>query len=108
MGKFLRLGREGYTELCRNRLQTAQTLREFLANQKCPNGKTRFIMLDAASKGEPCLPVVTAMLNPDANMGFDDIDLQHILSEHRWYVSGYHMSYEHPNTGKTMPLFTDH
>merc|ERR1712130_561431 len=54
-----------------------------------------------------CLPVVTAMLNPDASPGFDDIDLQHTLAEDRWYVSGYQMSYKNPNTEVKEPLFTD-
>ena len=31
-----------------------------------------------------CLPVVTAMLNPDLNLGYDDIRLQYVIAESHW------------------------
>ena len=68
-------------------------------------GKPRFVLLDDGD--QHCLPVVTAMLNPEAGLTFDDIDLQHVLSQHHWYVSGYKMSYEHPISEETLPLFHD-
>ena len=54
-----------------------------------------------------CLPVVTAMLNPECGFSYDDIDLQHVLSQHHWYVSGYKMGFNDPVTEKMGPLFKD-
>ena len=68
-------------------------------------GKPRFLMLDDGD--ENCLPVVTAMLNPECGFTFDDIDLQHVLSQHHWYVSGYKMGLNHPLTEKNIPLCID-
>lgn len=83
MYKFLRLGAEGYVQLERNMTNVAEFLRRHLQSMMMPDGKTpRFRILDAAPKA--CLPVVTAMLNPDAKCGYDDIALQHALSEERW------------------------
>ena len=45
------------------------------------DGKPRFVVCDHGDKG--CLPVVAAFLNPEANLAFDDIDLQHQVSEVR-------------------------
>eukprot|EP00434_Breviolum_minutum_P005108 symbB.v1.2.004503.t1/scaffold250.1/size251770/14 len=59
------------------------------------------------SEQKHCLPVVTAMINPDLGLPFDDIDFQHVVAQGHWYVSGYHMSMHHPLTEETMPLFTD-
>jgi hypothetical protein len=50
---------------------------------------------------------VTAMLNPECNFEYDDIDLQHAISEHNWYVSGYKMNFEDPITKQDKPIFTD-
>jgi hypothetical protein len=50
----------------------------FLRNgikQMMVDGQPRFHILDAGDSG--CLPVVTAMLNPELNLPFDSIDLQH-------------------------------
>ena len=68
-------------------------------------GKPRFIILDDGDKN--CLPVVTAMLNPECNFEYDDIDLQHAISEHHWYVSAYKMNFEDPITKQDKPIFTD-
>jgi len=102
--KFLRLGRSGYQQLEANQMAIAHQLREHL-RQYTVDGKPRFRILDAAP--EACLPVVTAMLNPELNLGYDDIDLQHALAEEHWYVSGYRMNYHHPTTEETLPLFSD-
>ena len=65
----------------------------------------RFILLDDGD--ETCLPVVTAMLNPECGFTYDDIDLQHVLSQHHWYVSGYRMGLDDPVSEETIPLFHD-
>jgi hypothetical protein len=64
-----------------------------------------FVFLDDGSEG--CLPVVTAMLNPECGLSYDDIDLQHILSQHHWYVSGYKMGLNDPITEEYRPIFSD-
>ena len=55
----------------------AQKIREGLEKMRF-EGKPRFIILDDGDKN--CLPVVTAMLNPECNFEYDDIDLQHAIS----------------------------
>ena len=57
------------------------------------NGRPRFVFLDHGDEG--CLPVVAASLNPACGFTYDDIDLQHALSQHHWYVGGYKRSFEH-------------
>ena len=59
-------------------------------------GQPRFTLLDHGDQG--CLPVVAARLNPACGFTYDDIDLQHALSQHHWYVGGYKMSLTHPLT----------
>jgi len=103
--KFLRLGQEGYRGLESNMMACASMIREHLRDMKTKDGIARFRILDAAPN--PCLPVMTAMLNPDANLPYDDIDLQHLMAERHWYVSGYRMAYHHPNTGMEEPLFLE-
>ena len=102
--KLLRFGLSGYQQSCDNLMANAQFLRAGLEKMTL-SGKSRFIILDDGE--ENCLPVVTAMLNPECSFSYDDIDLQHVLSQHHWYVSGYRMSFEHPTTGKSEPLFFD-
>ena len=68
-------------------------------------GPPRFVILDDGEQN--CLPVVTAMLNPECGLSYDDVDLQHVLAQHHWYVSGYRMGFEHPSTGETAALFSD-
>lgn len=106
--KLLRLGKEGYQEQVRNQMTVAKYLREGLKSIQA-NGQPIFTILDAVGMSEQklCLPVVTAMINPDLGLPFDDIDLQHIIAQGHWYVSGYHMSMHHPLSEDTMPLFTD-
>ena len=82
----------------------AHKIREGLGKMKF-EGKARFTILDDGDKN--CLPVVTAMLNPECNFEYDDIDLQHAISEHNWYVSGYKMNFEDPITKQDKPIFTD-
>merc|ERR1712166_1197478 len=67
-----------------------------------PSGKPRFVMLDAGDS--KFLPVVAAMLNPELELDYDDIDLQHTIAQDHWYVSGYKMSFPHPITEQTLPL----
>ena len=82
----------------------AHKIREGLGKMKF-EGKARFTILDDGDKN--CLPVVTAMLNPECNFEYDDIDLQHAISEYNWYVSGYKMNFEDPITKLDKPIFTD-
>jgi glutamate decarboxylase len=102
--KLLRFGLHGYQQACDNLMANAQFLRTGLQGMTC-SGQPRFIILDDGE--QHCLPVVTAMLNPECGFSYDDIDLQHVLSQHHWYVSGYRMGFEHPSTDKTEPLFSD-
>ena len=85
-------------------MANAQFLRAGLQAMTC-SGKPRLTIMDDGE--QHCLPVVTAMLNPECGFSYDDIDLQHVLSQHHWYVSGYRMGFEHPVTEKTEPLFYD-
>merc|ERR1719343_1833188 len=80
------------------------------------NGKKRFELMDAGRikfdkdgtiGHEGMLPVFAARLNPELDLKYNDIDLQHQLSEEHWYVSGYALSMTHPLTHEKMPLFHD-
>ena len=102
--KLLRFGLAGYRQVEENMMRNASFLRDGLRAME-HGGKPRFVLLDDGD--QHCLPVVTAMLNPEAGFTYDDIDLQHVLSQHHWYVSGYKMSYQHPITEETRPLFHD-
>ena len=102
--KFLRYGLSGYQKCCDSLMRHAQMIREGLEKMTY-QGQPRFTILDDGQ--ENCLPVVTAMLNPDCNLHYDDIDLQHALSEHHWYVSAYKMGYLNPMTEQNEPLFYD-
>lgn len=102
--KFLRYGIAGYQQVCSNMMTNAQYIREGLGRMEF-EGKPRFVFLDDGSEG--CLPVVTAMLNPECGLSYDDIDLQHILSQHHWYVSGYKMGLNDPITEEYCPIFSD-
>ena len=102
--KLLRYGIKGYQECCDSMMNYAKIIRQHLKTMTY-RGKPRFVMLDNGDS--QCLPVVTAMLNPECDMGFDDIDFQHVLSQHRWYVSAYRMSFNHPLTEENTPLFSD-
>ena len=68
------------------------------------NGKPRIKWLDAGDTS--CLPVVACCLNPDLKLPYDDIDLQHVMMGHHWYVSGYMMSLLDPVSEQTRPLST--
>eukprot|EP01065_Artemidia_motanka_P032396 TRINITY_DN39411_c0_g1_i1.p1 TRINITY_DN39411_c0_g1~~TRINITY_DN39411_c0_g1_i1.p1 ORF type:complete len:567 (+),score=195.13 TRINITY_DN39411_c0_g1_i1:256-1701(+) len=106
--KFLRLGLDGYRRLCVNQMAVADFIRRQLSDMTVgPQEVSRFLILDDTRKGKPCLPVVTAMLNPAAGLPYDDIDLQHIIYHEHWYVSGYRMQMHHPLTGHTQALFSD-
>lgn len=104
--QFLRLGISGYTKQMEHQLHCCNILRNHLAKMK-HNGKPRFQIMDDAPNGKVCLPVVAARLNPDQNFTYDDIDLQHVIAEHQWYVSGYGLNFNHPITEKKLRLFTD-
>jgi len=102
--KILRLGMEGYRSKVDNQMNTSRLIREGLENMTF-KGKKRFIILDQGDEG--CLPVVAAMLNPELNLPYDDIDLQHAISDEHWYVSGYRMQYHCPSTENLVSLFND-
>ena len=102
--KILRLGVLGYTSKVANQMKTANLIRFGLSEMEF-KGKKRFVILDAGAEG--CLPVVTAMLNPELSLPFDDIDLQHAISDEHWYVSGYRMRFHDPVSKGLHPLFTD-
>lgn len=61
---------------------------------KHASGKPRFEILDGGEHEHGCLPVVGARLNKELGLTYDDIDLQHALSESHWYVSGYGLTFE--------------
>eukprot|EP00567_Pseudictyota_dubia_P014191 CAMPEP_0197437360 /NCGR_PEP_ID=MMETSP1175-20131217/4615_1 /TAXON_ID=1003142 /ORGANISM="Triceratium dubium, Strain CCMP147" /LENGTH=587 /DNA_ID=CAMNT_0042966859 /DNA_START=92 /DNA_END=1855 /DNA_ORIENTATION=+ len=104
--KMLRLGEEGYKSKVANQMNVAHYLREFIRDLKHPSGKPRFQMLDGG--GSVCLPVVAARLNPELDLAYNDIDLQHAISESHWYVSGYSLGFENFMNGGIMePLFND-
>lgn len=48
-------------------------------------GEQVFTILDAVGMSEQkhCLPVVTAMINPELGLPFDDIDFQHVIAQGR-------------------------
>jgi glutamate decarboxylase len=102
--KFLRYGISGYKNCCDSMMKHADMIREMLKKMQYQN-KNRFIILDNGSNN--CLPVVTAMLNPECLFDYDDIDLQHALSQHHWYVSAYKMSFKSPIIEELTSLFKD-
>mmetsp|Transcript_122710 Transcript_122710/g.261873 ORF Transcript_122710/g.261873 Transcript_122710/m.261873 type:complete len:237 (-) Transcript_122710:75-785(-) len=102
--KFHRLGIKGYKALTENRMANAKYLRDAMKNMLF-QGKPRFVILDAGDTN--CLPVVAAYLNPALKLAYDDIDLQHTMMGHHWYVSGYKMSFLDPATEESRPLFKD-
>jgi len=107
--KLLRLGKEGYRDQVQNQMAVADYIREGL-KKMTSGGKKAFEILDAVRPDvsqKVCLPVVSAMLDPEAGFSFDDIDLQHVIAQGHWYVSGYHLSFHDPITEETKPLFTD-
>ena len=102
--KFLRYGLSGYQQVCDNMMSNAKYIRDGLKAMTW-KGQPRFTFLDHGDEG--CLPVVAAMLNPACGFTYDDIDLQHALSQHHWYVGGYRMSFNHPMTEETIALCCD-
>ena len=102
--KLLRYGLSGYRQVCDNMMANAQHIRKSLSEMTI-NGQARFVILDDGPRN--CLPVVTAMLNPECDFTYDDIDLQHVLSQHHWYVSGYKMGINDPVTDEYRALFSD-
>jgi len=91
--------------LCDNRMANAKHLRDALKSVKHGDGRPKFVILDAGDTF--CLPVVTAMLNPELKLPYDDIDLQHQMLASHWYVSGYKMNFHDPTDETTRPLFND-
>ena len=102
--KLLHFGVSGYRQVCDNMMANAAYLRAGLSAMRV-HGKPRFVILDDGDAG--CLPVVTAMLNPECGLGYDDVDLQHVLSQHHWYVGSYRMQFEDPLDHESLPLFHD-
>lgn len=102
--KLARFGMEGYRQRTANQMQIASTIRSALRKMEF-NGQPRFEIL---GPDDCCLPVVAARLNPKLNLKYDDVDLQHALSESHWYVCGYKLSYEnYMKDGEEDSLFTD-
>jgi len=102
--KFMRLGVEGYSALEAGMMGVAKHIRDGLKSMRL-YGKPTFEILDGGDAH--CLPVVPARLNPELDLPFNDIDLQHAIAEDHWYVSGYGMFMTHPITNKKQPLFFD-
>ena len=102
--KLLRYGIDGYRQVCDNLMANAKYLRDGMKAMQY-EGKPRFIFLDDGDTH--CLPVVTAMLNPECGFTYDDIDMQHVLSQNHWYVSGYRMGFNDPISEEYSPLFHD-
>lgn len=100
----VRLGWEGYHNKIANQMKVAKFLRDYLRAAKNAEGVNYFEILDGGDTC--CLPVVAGRLNPNLNMKYDDIDLQHALSESHWYVSGYALGFEDPSdpTGQELSL----
>lgn len=96
---------EGYSQKIENQMKIAAYLRHFIKNLKHPNGQPRFELLDGGDTC--CLPVVAARLNRGLGLHYNDIDLQHALSESHWYVSGYSLGFENPESDDFEQLFTD-
>ena len=102
--KLLNYGMAGYRQCNDNMISNARFLRDGLKAMTY-QGKPRFVILDDGD--EHCLPVVTAMLNPECELYYNDIDLQHALSQHHWYLGSYRMQFNHPISEKTLGLFHD-
>jgi len=104
--KLLRLGKEGYKQKVENQMSVTAYIRHFISNLAHePSGKKRFQLLDGGDTC--CLPVVAARLNPEIGLHYNDIDMQHALSESHWYVSGYRLGFENPSTAEFEDIFTD-
>lgn len=104
--KLMRLGKSGYKSKTENQMCVAKYIRDFLKAQVHePTGKPRFQLLDCGDTG--CLPVVSARLNPELGLNYNDIDMQHALSESHWYVSGYSLGFQNPHNEEFEPLFSD-
>lgn len=102
--KFMRLGRTGYHQLTDNRMEIAKFIRQGLRQMKYQRtdegpSRARFLILDGGDSH--CLPVVAAMLNPKLHLKYNDIDLQHVISESNWYVSGYTLGFADPRMKST-------
>lgn len=102
--KLLHYGMAGYRESNDTMMNNARFLRDGLRAMTYDD-KPRFVLLDDGDAH--CLPVVTAMLNPECRFSYDDIDLQHAISQHHWYVGSYRMSFNHPLSEQQMALFHD-
>lgn len=104
--KLLRLGTNGYKQKVENQMAVSSYLRHFISNMiHEPSGKKRFQLLDGGDSG--CLPVVAARLNPEIGLHYNDINMQHALSESNWYVSGYSLGFDNPENFEFEDLFTD-
>ena len=102
--KLLHYGMTGYTQVCDNMMQNARHIRDGLRAMSY-DGRPRFAILDDGDHG--CLPVVTARLNPACQLGYNDVDLEHALSQHHWFVGSYRMRFDHPLSHEELPLFHD-
>ena len=76
--KFLRHGKLGYQNLTDNMVHKSKFIRDRMKEVKAPNRKILFWILNDG--GQACLPVVTGMIDKEAELPFDDIDLQNVLA----------------------------
>jgi len=104
--KFLRMGMIGYRRKVRNQLETTMRFRNKMRSLKWKGGEPLFEICDPDD--EDGLPVFAARLNPELGLTFDDVALQHAVSEFHWYVSAYHLSFEDFGKGGVVgPLCKD-
>jgi glutamate/tyrosine decarboxylase-like PLP-dependent enzyme len=83
---------DGYKKKVDNQMAVSKFLRDRLKAMKFADGRPRFHIVDDGDTH--CLPVVGARLSPEGGVSYDDVDLQHALSESHWYVSGYQMNFD--------------
>ena len=75
-------GKLGYQNLTDTMMNTTKFIRNRMKEVKAPNGKIFFRILDDGYQA--CLPVATAMIDKDAELPFDDIDLQNVFAMEHW------------------------
>lgn len=60
-------------------MMNAKYIRDRIKGMKNEDGQPWFQIIDCGDSH--CLPVLAARLNPDLNLNFDDIDIQHGFAE---------------------------
>lgn len=82
--KFLRLGVRGYQRKVENQLETTMRFRNKMRAMKWTKGEPLFEICDPDQ--EPGLPVFAARINPELEMDFNDVKLQHVSSAEGIYL----------------------